>query len=70
MDSERSLPVIRLGNDSICLFGGSRLIKHLSEGGILLAAHAKGVRVEHHAVCIGLSIYIGVERVHLSHVII
>ena len=70
VESERSLPVIGLGNDSFSLLGGSRLIKHLPDGGILLTAHAEGLRVDHHAVCVGLGIRVGVDRIHVRHVII
>ena len=70
MESERSLPVIWLGHDSLCLFGGSRLIEYPSDGGILLTAHSEGMRIEHHTVCIGLGIRIGIERMQVSGVII
>lgn len=70
MESKRGLPVIRLGNDSLCLFSSSRLVKHLSDGGILLTAHTEGMRIDHHAVCISFGIRVGIERVHVRHVII
>ena len=70
MESKRGLPVIWLRNDSLSLFCSSRLVKHLPDGGILLTAHTEGMRIDHHAVCVGLGICLGIDRVHVRHVII
>ena len=68
MESERSLPVVRLGYDTFGLLGGSRRVKNSPDhDAVFLAGHtaAKGLRIYYRAVCIGLGIRVGrrVERV-------